>query len=103
MVSPDTTVYPDSPFYRHYRFFLLLIIVLLVTMGVMETERRRLWLKDKSYPNCRYHHAIHKRGARRYVARQNLATASPRPLRHRQVGTSRKRVKEAGCVLSTAT
>ncbi len=36
MSQSDTTVSTDSPFYRERtRFFLLLIIVLLVTMGVM--------------------------------------------------------------------
>ncbi|HBN4272829.1 TPA: phosphotransferase RcsD, partial [Escherichia coli O25b:H4-ST131] len=31
------------------RFFLLLIIVLLVTMGVMVQSAVNAWLKDKSY------------------------------------------------------
>jgi len=43
------------------RFFLLLIIVLLVTMGVMIQSSVNAWLKDKSYQIVGITHAIHKR------------------------------------------
>ena len=43
------------------RFFLLLIIVLLVTMGVMIQSAVNAWLKDKSYQIVDMSHAIHKR------------------------------------------
>ncbi|WP_090122993.1 phosphotransferase RcsD [Kosakonia arachidis] len=43
------------------RFFLLLIIVLLVTMGVMIQSAVNAWLKDKSYQIVDITHAIHKR------------------------------------------
>ncbi|HFZ8994228.1 TPA: phosphotransferase RcsD [Citrobacter freundii] len=64
------------------RFFLLLIIVLLVTMGVMVQSAVNAWLKDKSYQIVDITHAIHKRvDAWRYVTWQiydNIAaSASP--------------------------
>ncbi|STH55297.1 two-component system sensor kinase [Escherichia coli] len=40
------------------RFFLLLIIVLLVTMGVMIQSAVNAWLKDKSYQIVDITHAI---------------------------------------------
>ncbi|WP_082022472.1 phosphotransferase RcsD [Enterobacter sp. Bisph1] len=43
------------------RYFLLLIIVLLVTMGVMIQSAVNAWLKDKSYQIVDITHAIHKR------------------------------------------
>lgn len=43
------------------RFFLLLIIVLLVTMGVMVQSAVNAWLKDKSYQIVDITHAMHKR------------------------------------------
>ncbi|WP_088238104.1 phosphotransferase RcsD [Kosakonia oryzendophytica] len=43
------------------RFFLLLIIVLLVTLGVMIQSAVNAWLKDKSYQIVDVTHAIHKR------------------------------------------
>ncbi|MBB1201638.1 phosphotransferase RcsD [Enterobacteriaceae bacterium 89] len=43
------------------RFFLLLIVVLLVTMGVMIQSAVNAWLKDKSYQVVDMTHAIHKR------------------------------------------
>ncbi len=43
------------------RFFLLLIIVLLVTMGVMVQSAVNTWLKDKSYQVVDITHAMHKR------------------------------------------
>jgi two-component system sensor histidine kinase RcsD len=53
------------------RFFLLLIIVLLVTMGVMVQSAVNAWLKDKSYQVVDITHAIHKRvDAWRYVTWQ---------------------------------
>ncbi|SUX84809.1 phosphotransfer intermediate protein in two-component regulatory system with RcsBC [Citrobacter koseri] len=64
------------------RFFLLLIIVLLVTMGVMVQSAVNAWLKDKSYQIVDITHAIHKRvDTWRYVTWQiydNIAaTANP--------------------------
>lgn len=43
------------------RFFLLMIIVLLVTMGVMIQSAVNAWLKDKSYQIVDLTHAVHKR------------------------------------------
>ncbi|EMM6760317.1 phosphotransferase RcsD [Pluralibacter gergoviae] len=43
------------------RFFLLLIVVLLVTMGVMIQSAVNAWLKDKSYQIVDMTHAVHKR------------------------------------------
>lgn len=43
------------------RFFLLLIIVLLVTMGVMVQSAVNTWLKDRSYQVVDITHAVHKR------------------------------------------
>ncbi|QOV67448.1 phosphotransferase RcsD [Citrobacter sp. BDA59-3] len=43
------------------RFFLLLIIVLLVTLGVMIQSAVNAWLKDKSYQVVDITHAMHKR------------------------------------------
>ncbi|MCT4712473.1 phosphotransferase RcsD [Enterobacteriaceae bacterium H11S18] len=43
------------------RFFLLLIVVLLVAMGVMVQSAVNAWLKDKSYQIVDITHAIHKR------------------------------------------
>ncbi|MDU7099713.1 MAG: phosphotransferase RcsD, partial [Enterobacter sp.] len=43
------------------RFFLLLIVVLLVTMGVMVQSAVNAWLKDKSYQVVDITHAVHKR------------------------------------------
>ena len=43
------------------RFFLLLIVVLLVTVGVMVQSAVNAWLKDKSYQIVDMTHAVHKR------------------------------------------
>ena len=43
------------------RFFLLLIVVLLVAMGVMVQSAVNSWLKDKSYQIVDITHALHKR------------------------------------------
>ncbi|XTZ39679.1 phosphotransferase RcsD [Salmonella enterica] len=63
------------------RFFLLLIIVLLVTMGVMIQSAVNAWLKDKSYQIVDITHAIHKRvDTWRYATWQiydNIAAAPP--------------------------
>ena len=62
------------------RFFLLLIIVLLVTKGVMVQSAVNAWLKDKSYQIVDITHAIHKRvDTWRYVTWQiydNIAAAA---------------------------
>ncbi|WP_342324344.1 phosphotransferase RcsD [Kosakonia sp. BYX6] len=63
------------------RYFLLLIIVLLVTMGVMIQSAVNAWLKDKSYQIVDTTHAIHKRiDMWRYATWQiydNIAAAPP--------------------------
>ncbi len=66
------------------RFFLLLIIVLLVTMGVMVQSAVNARLKDKSYQIVDITHAIQKRV--RYLALRDrqiydniAATTSPPP------------------------
>lgn len=43
------------------RFFLLMIVVLLVTLGVMVQSAVNAWLKDKSYQIVDTTHALHKR------------------------------------------
>lgn len=62
------------------RFFLLLIVVLLVTMGVMIQSAVNAWLKDKSYQVVDMTHAIHKRvDTWRYATWQiydNIATSA---------------------------
>lgn len=61
------------------RFFLLLIIVLLVSMGVQVQNAVNAWLKDKSYQIVDIAHALHKRvDTYRYATWQiydNIATA----------------------------
>ncbi len=65
------------------RFFLLLIIVLLVTMGVMVQSAVNAWLKDKSYQVVDITHAMHKRiDTWRYATWQiydNIAAAPASP------------------------
>ncbi|WNP35910.1 phosphotransferase RcsD [Enterobacter kobei] len=65
------------------RFFLLLIIVLLVTMGVMVQSAVNAWLKDKSYQVVDITHAMHKRiDTWRYATWQiydNIAAAPALP------------------------
>ncbi len=65
------------------RFFLLLIIVLLVTMGVMVQSAVNAWLKDKSYQIVDVTHAMHKRiDTWRYATWQiydNIAAAPATP------------------------
>ena len=62
------------------RFFLLLIVVLLVMMGVMVQSAVNTWLKDKSYQIVDITHAIHKRvDTWRYVTWQiydNIAASA---------------------------
>ena len=82
------------------RFFLLLIIVLLVTMGVMVQSAVNAWLKDKSYQIVDITHAIQKRvDTWRYVTWQNchnftLPTTSNHPDRKRVA--QGKRVDQGG-------
>jgi two-component system sensor histidine kinase RcsD len=63
------------------RFFLLMIIVLLVTMGVMIQSAVNAWLKDRSYQIVDVTHALHKRiDTWRYATWQiydNIAAAAP--------------------------
>lgn len=65
------------------RFFLLLIVVLLVMMGVMVQSAVNTWLKDKSYQIVDITHAIHKRvDTWRYVTWQiydNIAATASSP------------------------
>ena len=62
------------------RFFILLVVVLLVTMGVMIQSAINTWLKDKSLQVMDVAQAIHKRiDTWRYVTWQiydNVAAAS---------------------------
>ncbi len=84
------------------RFFLLLIIVLLVTMGVMVQSAVNAWLKDKSYQIVDITHAIQKRvDTWRYVTWQiydNIA-ATTSLLRRRFT----RDAPETGCLLSGKT
>ncbi len=72
---------------KHYPLFLLLIIVLLVTMGVMVIERRQRPATYQKLSNCRYQiHAIHKRVIPAVCYRQiydnNIAaTTTPRQVK----------------------
>lgn len=65
------------------RYFLLLIVVLLVMMGVMVQSAVNTWLKDKSYQIVDITHAIHKRvDTWRYVTWQiydNIAATASSP------------------------
>lgn len=65
------------------RYFLLLIVVLLVMMGVMVQSAVNTWLKDKSYQIVDITHAIHKRvDTWRYVTWQiydNIAATPSSP------------------------
>ncbi|WP_370621245.1 phosphotransferase RcsD [Citrobacter cronae] len=65
------------------RYFLLLIVVLLVMMGVMVQSAVNTWLKDKSYQIVDITHAIHKRvDTWRYVTWQiydNIAATPGSP------------------------
>ncbi|UBX46261.1 phosphotransferase RcsD [Citrobacter werkmanii] len=65
------------------RYFLLLIVVLLVMMGVMVQSAVNTWLKDKSYQIVDITHAIHKRvDTWRYVTWQiydNIAATPNSP------------------------
>lgn len=65
------------------RFFLLLIVVLLVTMGVIIQSAVNAWLKDKSYQVVDMTHAIHKRvDTWRYATWQiydNIAASATTP------------------------
>lgn len=73
------------------RFFLLLIIVLLVTMGVMVQSAVNAWLKDKSYQIVDITHAIHKRiDTWRYATGKSMTT-SPRRRIRRAAKDCRKR------------
>lgn len=85
------------------RFFLLLIIVLLVTMGVMVQSAVNAWLKDKSYQIVDITHAIQKRvDTWRYVTWQiydNIA-ATDLPLLRRRFTRD---ATETGCLLSGET
>lgn len=85
------------------RFFLLLIIVLLVTMGVMVQSAVNAWLKDKSYQIVDITHAIQKRVDNwRYVTWQiydNIAATTSPLLRRRFT----RDAPETGCLLSGET
>lgn len=86
------------------RFFLLLIIVLLVTMGVMVQSAVNAWLKDKSYQIVDITHAIQKRvDTWRYVTWQIDLRQHCRddlPLLRRRFTRD---APETGCLLSGKT
>ena len=62
------------------RFFILMVIVLLATMGVMIQSAVNAWLKEKSYQVVDVSHALHQRiDAWRYATWQiydNIAATS---------------------------
>lgn len=73
------------------RFFLLLIVVLLVMMGVMVQSAVNTGLKDKSYQIVDITHAIHKRVDTAIRDRKSMTILPPQPVRRVQKGC-RKRV-----------
>jgi two-component system sensor histidine kinase RcsD len=82
------------------RFFILMVIVLLATMGVMIQSAVNTWLKDKSYQVVDVSHDLHKRiDTWRYATWQiydNIAaTSSSSAVRDRPAGNAFK----AGCLL----
>ncbi|QMI05881.1 phosphotransferase RcsD [Citrobacter sp. RHB25-C09] len=77
------------------RFFLLLIIVLLVTMGVMVQSAVNTWLKDKSYQIVDITHAIHKRvDTWRYVTWQIYDNVAATPSSSSSDGLQETRLKQ---------
>ena len=77
------------------RFFLLLIIVLLVTMGVMVQSAVNAWLKDKSYQIVDITHAIQKRvDTWRYVTWQHHENCREDGVRNRPTLPRRDKLNE---------
>jgi two-component system sensor histidine kinase RcsD len=80
------------------RFFILMVIVLLATMGVMIQSAVNAWLKDKSYQVVDVSHALHKRiDTWRYATWQiydNIAATSSST-----AATAAGNAFKAGCLL----
>ncbi|HHW4411862.1 phosphotransferase RcsD [Citrobacter freundii] len=77
------------------RFFLLLIVVLLVMMGVMVQSAVNTWLKDKSYQIVDITHAIHKRvDTWRYVTWQIYDNIAATPQSATADGLQETRLKQ---------
>ncbi|VDZ72508.1 putative sensor-like histidine kinase YojN [Atlantibacter hermannii] len=81
------------------RFFLLLIVVLLVSMGVITQSAVNAWLKDKSYQIVDITHALHKRiDTYRYATWQIYDNIAPGDIvRQRRLAGN---PPAPGCVLS---
>ncbi len=74
------------------RFFILMVIVLLATMGVMIQSAVNARLKEKSYQVVDVSHALHQRiDARRYATGRST-TISPPPQSTPQAAVCRRRV-----------
>ncbi|MEO3991021.1 phosphotransferase RcsD [Pseudocitrobacter cyperus] len=77
------------------RFFLLMIIVLLVTMGVMIQSAVNAWLKDKSYQIVDMTHAVHKRiDTWRYATWQIYDNIAAAPTTSSSEGLQETRLKQ---------
>lgn len=77
------------------RFFLLLIVVLLVLMGVMVQSAVNTWLKDKSYQIVDITHAIHQRvDTWRYVTWQIYDNIAATPSSATADGLQETRLKQ---------
>ncbi|CAM7626620.1 phosphotransferase RcsD [Citrobacter cronae] len=77
------------------RYFLLLIVVLLVMMGVMVQSAVNTWLKDKSYQIVDITHAIHKRvDTWRYVTWQIYDNIAATPSSLGAEGLQETRLKQ---------
>lgn len=77
------------------RFFLLMIIVLLVTMGVMIQSAVNAWLKDKSYQIVDMTHAVHKRiDTWRYATWQIYDNIAAAPSTNSSEGLQETRLKQ---------
>lgn len=76
------------------RFFILMVIVLLATMGVMIQSAVNAWLKEKSYQVVDVSHALHQRiDAWRYAMPPGRSTTiSPPPQSTPQAAVCRRRV-----------
>ena len=77
------------------RFFLLLIVVLLVTMGVMVQSAVNTWLKDRSYQIVDISHALHKRiDTWRYATWQIYDNIAATPTTSSAAGLQETRLKQ---------
>lgn len=80
---------------RLTRYFLLLIIVLLVTMGVLVQSAVNTWLKDKSYQVIGMTHNLHKRiDTWRHATWQIYDTLATTPVSSNMEGLQETRIKQ---------